>query len=91
MYAIDIPNRRNLINAAFRILIAKDPITTMRKFEKKYGLEIREAHAFAHEAYGNCMAAKEEDVDNKLSEKFGWKTMRQLRKESIDALKQELL
>ena len=90
MYAIDIPNRRDLISAAFRILVAKDPIATMKKFEKKYGSEIRDAQAFAYEACGNCMAAKEEDVDFKLSKKFGWKTMRQLRQESIDALKQEL-
>lgn len=90
-YETDIPNRRNLINAAFRILRAKDPIATMNKFKKKYGSEIRDAHAFAYEATGNCMAVLEDRVDVMLSMKFGWKTIDEIKKQSIADLRAEIV
>lgn len=92
IYATNVQSRRDLINCAFRILVAKDPIASMKKFEKKYGSIIRDAQAFAYEVKGTaCMAVCEDEVDAKLSAANGWKTIEQLKAEAYSKLKNDMV
>lgn len=82
-YEQDILARRSMIVAAFRVLEAKDTKAHAKKMVKKYGAIIYKATDCASVSEGNCRAAKEDWVDESLSAAFGWKTIRQLRDESI--------
>lgn len=89
-YATDILARRSLIVAAFRVIRCNDFDAALKKAVKRYGSVADDAVAFASIAKGNCMAAKEDDVDSMLSVYFGWTTIAELRRIDMERIKKEL-
>lgn len=85
--ANNIKQREAAIYIAQRVLRAVNPTDMAAKLKlSQNSVEMQYVSALAG-AEGNCTAAKERYADQVVSAKNGWKTMDQMREESIAALK----
>lgn len=90
MVSTDILFRRELIRAGFRVNRAKSPEAMAKKLRKVFGDYLSASALMAATAKGNCMAAMEDDVDARLSAKFGWRSIADLRAASIRKTTEEI-
>lgn len=89
-YENDILARRAVIVAAFRNVAASKRDDHAKKMVKKFGGTFLYAVGFAETAEGNCMAAMEDNVDERLCVLYKWKTIREIRAEHYETLKASL-